>query len=126
MTARRLEGLRVLVAEDELLLALDLCDMLKEAGCEILGPARSLAATEALAANTQNIHIALLDLNLAGESSLDLASRLASQGTPVIITTGYDQADLPADFQSMRICVKPIASGLLLRSMEELLAERTN
>lgn len=118
-----LHGLRVLVAEDELFLALDLEDMLREAGCDGIGPARALAAAETLAATEEGIAMALLDLNLAGESSLPLARRLAQQGIPVILTTGYAEADLPDDLPVSRICVKPLSSSQLLRAMRELLAE---
>jgi DNA-binding response OmpR family regulator len=118
-----LHGLRVLIAEDELLLALDLEDMLLEAGCEVIGPARTLAAAEELAEKEAGIAMALLDLNLAGESSLPLARGMIQRGIPVILTTGYEEADLPGDLPASKICVKPLSSGQLLRAMHALLAE---
>lgn len=111
----------ILVAEDEVLLAMDLCDMLREAGCEVIGPARTLAAAEALATGSKRIDLAMLDLNLAGDTSLELATWLARRGVPVVLTTGYDEAGLPPDLPVDRVCIKPLSGPVIRRALSELL-----
>lgn len=118
-----LNGLSVLIAEDESLLALDLCDVLNRAGCRILGPARSLASAQSLAAQENAFDLALLDLNLAGESAIELAGHLIAAGIPVVLTTGYDRPDLPESLAQTRICVKPISPAHLLQTMRDVIAK---
>lgn len=117
------DGLSVLVAEDELLLALDICDVLNRAGCHVLGPARSLASAQTLAAQKGAFDLALLDVNLGGESAIELAGHLMAAGIPVILTTGYDRPDLPESLAETRICVKPISPALLLETMRDLVVK---
>lgn len=116
-------GLSVLVAEDELLLALDLTDMLRSVGCVVVGPARSVAAARSHVQQGAKIDLALLDLNLDGESALSLVQDFSTAGIPVIITTGYDQPDLPEGLRQVKICVKPIAPGTLLHTMRALMPD---
>ncbi len=113
----------ILVAEDELLLALDLQAMLQHAGYAVIGPARSLAAVKDRIAAHPDIALALLDLNLAGESAVPLARALLQGGTPVILTTGYDAHDVPDDLNGAHIYVKPVSSAALLRAIAALLAQ---
>lgn len=111
----------ILVAEDELLLALDLQAMLQQAGYAVIGPARSLAAVKDRIAAHPDIALAVLDLNLAGESAVPLARALLQGGTPVILTTGYDAHDVPDDLNVAHIFVKPVSSAVLLRAIAALL-----
>ena len=121
MTALPLAGVRVFVAEDEFLLALDLCDILARAGAEVLGPARSRAEADTYVASQFKPDVALLDLNLGGESSSDIALQLKDRGIPVILTTGYDAGDVPADLSAMPVCLKPISGAAVLRTIAEVL-----
>ena len=95
MTDAPLKGVRVFVAEDEFLLALDLCDILNEAGAVVVGPARSQRDARAQLAAAGAVDVALLDLNLGDESSAAFALELRARGVPVILTTGYDAEDVP-------------------------------
>lgn len=117
---------QVLIAEDELLLAMDLSDRLTEAGYRVLGPARTLAAARALAAGAEPIDLALLDLNLGGDSALPVVRDLVARGIPVFLTTGYEQAELPDDLPQVQICVKPISGTALLKAMARALAARAD
>lgn len=112
-----LSGIRVFVAEDEFLLALDLCDILAGAGAEVLGPARSRAEADTYVAGQFVPDVALLDLNLGGESSAEIALRLQGLGVPVILTTGYDAGDVPERLKAMPVCLKPISAAALLRAI---------
>jgi DNA-binding LytR/AlgR family response regulator len=112
-----LSGLRVFVAEDEYLLALDLCDILASAGAAVIGPARSRQEAEAHLLSQPAMDVALLDLNLGGDSSVELALRLRGDGVPVILTTGYDATDVPAPLQGIPICLKPLSGAIVIKSV---------
>jgi DNA-binding LytR/AlgR family response regulator len=124
-TTLPLAGVRVFVAEDEFLLALDLCDILARAGAEVLGPARSRAEAESYVTGQFAPELALLDLNLGGESSVGIALKLEALGIPVILTTGYDAGDLPEPLSAMPICMKPISAVAVLRMIERVLGRVT-
>ena len=83
-----LAGLRILLVEDEPIIAMTAEDMLQAIGCAVVACAQTLA--EALAAAARGgFDVAMLDINLNGEASLPVADRLKSAGTPFIFSTGY-------------------------------------
>jgi CheY-like chemotaxis protein len=82
-----LRGLRVLIVEDEALIAMVYEDLLAEQGCESLGPAASVAQALALIA-ADPPDAALLDVNLDGEISGPVAERLHQEGIPFLVVTG--------------------------------------
>ncbi len=88
-----LAGLRILIVEDELLLAMDYEEMLEREGCIVLGPvgrqARALALLE-----LERPDAAILDLNLAGERSTAVAEALEALEVPFVIVTGYGERTL--------------------------------
>ena len=83
-----LSGLRILVVEDELLVAMMIEEMLQTLGCEIVGPAASVE--DALAAvEEQHFDAALLDANLRGRDSSPIAEALRERKIPFLLATGY-------------------------------------
>lgn len=83
-----LHGLRILVVEDEALILMEMEDMLLELGCDIVGPASTVAkALAAIGAN--ELDGALLDMNLGGEHVLPVAEMLSARGVPYLMVTGY-------------------------------------
>jgi DNA-binding NarL/FixJ family response regulator len=112
-----LSGLFVFVAEDEYLLALDLCDILETAGAIVIGPARSRKEVDAQLALRPAIDVALIDLNLGGDLSVDLVLSLRGQGVPVILTTGYDAVDLPAPLKGVPVCLKPLSAAAVIKAL---------
>lgn len=85
---KSLEGLRILVVEDEALVLMELEDMLQEIGCEIVGQVSTVAA--ALAAIEENeLDGVLLDMNLRGEHILPVAEKLLARRVPFLLVTGY-------------------------------------
>ncbi|HEX8526773.1 response regulator [Allosphingosinicella sp.] len=89
MTA--LAGLRILLVEDEAIIAMTAEDMLGSLGCEVVLTAGTLA--EAIeAAKRGGFQAAMLDINLNGSASLPVADILKQAGTPFIFTTGYDSS----------------------------------
>ncbi|HEX9932972.1 MAG TPA: response regulator [Allosphingosinicella sp.] len=79
---------RVLLVEDEPIIAMTAEDMLDALGCDVVASASTLE--EALAASERGgFDVAMLDINLNGVTSLPVADRLKEAGTPFIFTTGY-------------------------------------
>ena len=101
-----LAGKRVLVVEDELLVALLVEDMLVQAGCIVIGPFARVR--DALAAvKTEIVDLALLDVNVAGEKVFSVAHALEERGVPFLFVTGYGQDALPRDRPDWEACSKP-------------------
>ena len=92
-----LAGHRVLVVEDEALVAMELADILEHVGCTTIGPAATVAQALALL-DGRRPDAALLDLNLNGESGARVAIALNDRGVPFVVVSGYgeDQASAPA------------------------------
>ena len=115
---------RVLVIEDDFLLASSLTDLLEDAGFVVLGPVARLK--EALrAACDLAADIALLDVNLAGERVFPAAEVLDRRGIPFIFLTGYGSHVLPVQFRSRPLICKPFSPGLLLQALAKILAPVT-
>jgi CheY-like chemotaxis protein len=90
-------GKRVLVVEDEALVADMLEQMLLDSGLSVVGPAGTVAAALTMAA-TEGIDIAILDVNLRGQRVDPVADQLRARGIPVVFATGYGLASVtPAD-----------------------------
>lgn len=108
MTAERtLRDCRILIVEDEYLIAEQLHLELEGEGAIVLGPLASV--DEALAAITSGDRIdgAVLDVNLQGEAVFPAAELLMRRNVPVVFTTGYDAGAIPAAFQHVARCEKP-------------------
>ena len=100
------DGRRVLVVEDEALVAMLVEDALLDAGFSVIGPAATVEeAMNFLAAERPDAVV--LDLNLAGETSTPVADALASRGIPYVIATGYGASGLPAGHQQAMVLAKP-------------------
>jgi DNA-binding response OmpR family regulator len=101
------EGLRVLVVEDNLLIAETICDYLAERGCAVVGPAPDMDRGLRLLQD-ERLDGALLDINLAGTLSFPLASALEERGVPFVFMTGYDPGTIfPPEFREIRRLTKP-------------------
>jgi CheY-like chemotaxis protein len=112
----KLKGLRVLVAEDEALVALQLEDMLADLGCAIIGPASRVGqALELLTGEL--VDAAVLDLNLAGELVYPVADALASRGLPYIFATGYGASGLSEPYRRQPVLQKPFLPSQLRKAM---------
>ena len=104
--SNNLAGRRVLVIEDESLVMMLLEDSLGEVGCEIVGKAsRSGEALEK--ASSLSFDVAILDVNLNGNQTLDVADCLSQRGIPFVFATGYGAAGLLSRFEGVPILQKP-------------------
>ena len=116
-----LEGVRVLLVEDEAIIAMTAEDMLEELGCALAATAASLE--EALACVEQRtFDIALLDINLNGQQSLPVAARLKEKGMPFVFTTGYGSAGSGPEHADVPLVTKPYQLGDLEGAIRTALA----
>ncbi|MGK2284590.1 response regulator [Pedomonas sp. V897] len=119
----RLEGLRVFIAEDETLVAIFLEDLLEELGCTVAGCAghvnRALALVDSLP-----LDMAIVDINLAGESAYPVAEALKQRGIPFIFATGYGEDSITPEWQDRPVLHKPYQIADLQHAMEQALARR--
>jgi len=119
MTAA-LEGVRVLVVEDEYLVAILIQEMLESAGCVVSGPIPRLP--EALdAVNHDTYDAAVLDVNLAGERIDPVAEVLSRRNVPFVFVTGYGAGVLSDGFaERPRLC-KPFKMADLLATLSSII-----
>ena len=113
-------GTRVLLVEDETIIAMMAEDMLDEIGCVVTVSVATVSGALA-AAKRGGFDIALLDLNLHGEMSLPVAAYLRDAGTPFLFTTGYG-AGLDERFADIPVVKKPYIMADLARAMSALLS----
>ena len=106
--ADTLQGLRVLVVEDEAAISLLLEDMLLDFGCEVIGPAARLAAALD-AVEREVVDLAILDVNVAGEPIYPVAETLARKGVPFVFSTGYGSAGIKDAYRDRPVLQKPFA-----------------
>lgn len=103
--ASLLNGCRVLVLEDEYYLADDLVSALEKAGANVVGPISTVEAARAV--RTEDVDLAVLDMNLHGQFSHEIADRLVAEGTPVVIATGYSKGAIPERLRGLPQIEKP-------------------
>jgi CheY-like chemotaxis protein len=115
-----LEGMRVMVLEDEPIVAMMLEDMLIELGCSVVGPASTLQEGMALATGG-GFDVAVLDINVNGLRSDAIAFALEAQGTPYTFATGYGSSGL-SDGVARRVIHKPYTLDQLAAALEGLQA----
>lgn len=114
-------GKRVLVVEDELLVALGLEVNLQELGCTVIGPASSLAAAM-LAAAHETVDAAILDINLAGERVFPAAAILHDRGIPFMFCSGQSvPRQMPPFFTEAPRVPKPYTRGDITCALADLL-----
>jgi CheY-like chemotaxis protein len=117
----KLNGLRVLVVEDEMMVSMLIEDMLGDLGCIVVGPAARL--DEALdLANAGELDCAVLDVNLGGQPIFPLADVLRSKGKPFAFATGYGDAGLRDVDKGTPVLQKPFRESDLARVLGELRA----
>jgi DNA-binding response OmpR family regulator len=115
-----LARLRVLVVEDEFLIAMTIEQCLQAEGCVVVGPAPSVATALDLI-DREPPQAALLDVNLDGELSTPIAERLRAMGIPYLLVTGYaDLAQADPVLRHAERMGKPFMPAQLIRRMEQL------
>lgn len=106
MTEMPLDGLRILIVEDDYYLATDTMTLIEKAGGKVVGPFGM--ASEAIAAlDVARPDLAILDINLGSGPAFELARHLDLIQLPFLFTTGYDQAVVPDDLKTIVRLEKP-------------------
>jgi len=118
-----LAGRRVLIVEDEFLIAMLLEDLLGELGCSVAGMASKPAQAQELIA-TVPIDMAVLDVNLEGTDSFGIAATLKDKDIPFIFATGYGGSRVRPEFSSAPVIQKPYRLEELSDALGKLVAQR--
>lgn len=114
-------GRRILIVEDEMVVAMLLEDMLEELDYEAV--ATVARENDALAAISGNIIDAvILDVNLNGERSYAIADALIEKGIPLIFATGYGAGSLEPQYRNHTVLPKPFRIGELAEALRKLLS----
>jgi DNA-binding response OmpR family regulator len=116
-----LEGIRVLVVEDEFLVATLIEDMLLAAGCVVAGPIPRLSeALDAVGSGT--FDAAVLDVNLGGDRVYPVADALSRRNVPFVFVTGYSTGVLPSEYDERPRLCKPFKMAELLGKLSSVVA----
>jgi DNA-binding response OmpR family regulator len=117
-------GVKILVVEDEPVVAMMLEADLAEHGFVVVGPYGNIA-TALHAAQTENFDLALLDANLGGESIVPVAKATKARGIPILMFSGYSSLDRYPDLTDLPRVSKPGLNGDLMRALDELILRGT-
>jgi two-component system, response regulator PdtaR len=116
-----LRGRRVLVIEDEMLVAMEFEGLLQRQGCKVIGPAPTVDRALALLDHDQP-DAALLDLNLNGEPATAVAVALRTRGVPFVLVTGYGEAQSSEpELQGAPRVDKPVNHYALVRALAQVM-----
>jgi DNA-binding NtrC family response regulator len=119
--ADRSSSRRILVVEDEFLVALLLQGELEALGFSIVGPFTSVTSGIE-ASRREDFDLAILDVNLGGEMVFPLADELSAHGVPFLFVSGYGEVVLPERHRAAPRLAKPYDQTALAREIERLLA----
>ena len=112
-------GARVLIVEDEIVVALFLEDLMSEFGYAVAGVVSRL--DEAMA-RAPDYDVAVLDVHLNGRNVFDFADRLAARGTPFVFATGYGERGIPERHSGHPVLQKPFQPSALKQALKQIMA----
>jgi CheY-like chemotaxis protein len=116
-----LTGVRVLVVEDEGAVAFMIEEMLEDLGCVVAASVASLPRAEEVVCSLA-FDAAVLDVNLAGATTFDLARDLGRRRVPYVFSTGYGSAGLPPDLRDRPVLTKPFGPSELHDAIKSVLS----
>jgi DNA-binding LytR/AlgR family response regulator len=114
---------RVMIVEDEWLVAEDHAATLRQAGHEIVGPCPNVEAA-LNCARQHPIDAALLDMQLGGEKSFRVADLLKELNVPFMFASGYELLELPERMRGYRVLSKPVSQELIVSAVEQMCMSR--
>ena len=123
MSGNKQRTVRVLIVEDEPIIALGLEDVLIDAGFQIAGVAGKLEKALSLV-ESGVCDVAIVDANLTGVSASPIAIALAARGVPFIVLSGYSPDQVQGVFPGALFVQKPCRPELLLETLNTLLLDR--
>jgi DNA-binding response OmpR family regulator len=116
-----LSGVRVLIVEDDALMAMDLEDCLAQAGAAVVGLCQNLDEAMARAA-VDDFSIAVLDFSLGSDTASPVARRLARRGVPFVLYTGKSSRDPSLAEWACPIVEKPASPRTLVAALRTALS----
>lgn len=117
-----LSGRRVLVVEDEYFIANDIARALESLGAEIVGPVPSRDKALRLVADGERLDLAVLDINLRGDTVFPVADALRDRRVPFVFATGYDRSSVPSTYGDVPRWEKPFKAEQLAGFLPRLVA----
>ena len=111
--SQALTGRRVLVVEDESLVAMLLETIVEDMGCSPVGPVATVDEGLAMVAAETSLDAALLDVNVAGREVFPIAEALKARGVPFIFSTGYGEGGLPDAWRGQATVQKPFTESAI-------------
>ena len=112
-----LAGKRILIVEDEIIVALDLADKVTADGATAVGPVSTVNAALDVIANTE-LDGVILDVKLRGEMAFPVADVLADRHIPFVFTTALDPGDIPSRHANVHCVQKPVSTEVICRALE--------
>ena len=114
-----LQGCRVLIVEDQFLIAEEMSAIIRGLGAEVVGPSATIGASLQLLRNTR-VDLAILDINLDGEQVYVVAQELRNHDIPFFFATGYEPWVVSLQFQDAPHLEKPVNSFSLIQAIATL------
>lgn len=122
--SKPLKGLRVLILEDEFLIAMDVEQLCRDSGAEDVFIVRSL---QEFATDMPDFDVAIVDLMLSGVSTLDFARQIYDRGVPFVFASGYtDLQEITEKFPNISVIGKPYAGEDLIGAVTAAVANRNS
>jgi two-component SAPR family response regulator len=112
-----LDGISVLIVEDEIIIGMMLCNEIGRAGGTSIGPVTSVAGA-LKEIESQIVDAVILDAKLVDGSGADLAACLEERRIPYVVISGYEEANLPRGLRGAPFVAKPISMPLLMEVIE--------
>jgi len=122
LKTRMLQGLRVLIVEDEHIVALALADDLEDHGAVIVGPASSVEGALELI-DKHEIEVAVLDIQLQSQMVFPVAEALTGLDVPFLFTSGFDASAVPREFAHVPQCEKPASAQTMVDMLARLVGK---
>lgn len=114
-----LQGRRVLVVEDEFMIAEAVSRGLRKAGAEVIGPASSVPSALSLLAEAGDVDAAVLDINLGDHKVYPVVDVLLGQHVRCVFATGNDAADVPPAYAALTRFEKPVDTSCLIEALAD-------
>lgn len=111
--------LRVMIVEDEFIIADEIAGIVSDNGHEVMGPYASVESAMVALSKESVPDLAILDANLRGKSSAPLAEKLRELGVPLCVCTGYRSEDLRSMFGDVSILQKPVNARALTSLIQQ-------
>lgn len=118
-----LRGLNALVLEDESLISMMIQQMLHDLGCDAVWPAGDAAQAEKIL-GSKRLDVAVLDINLGGQSAIKVAEKLDEARIPFVFATGYGRRGVPPRWSDRLVIQKPFAFEALAAALRRALDGR--